>query len=499
MKTRGRVALLAIGAILLISPFISRAMGTEADAMCVPADPDPCICSPKFVPKKGCVGAPNKFMCPCSDSTNGFTTSGKCVSTFKCQAEGTSDGKGPDAGLSKLGEILGKLMESLKGGGGGGGGGGESGDASSSFGLNSQICTTMQPVDASSSGTNSACTYGGSSGSSFNAFDTWSASQQSSGGLNVRVNAATFTASDTPSVETHATTGGTNSLADLAGIHNAAFTGNGLSNIGKVLFTTPLTNLNNSGSVSTGGSAGNYSTGSSASTGGTNDGVGAALNFNTPQSIVQSIIQKNVPAGPYGDVKILDNGTTIIVAARDGNAGVSGFYGANSARNASGRFGTVTRLCSTRPWASNVLAYIIPASFFDSLCTGRGYVIGTAKTQPDAAVISQFDKTGNQKTVNIQRTATQKPVAATSSAPTAVVDIWASPPTVPLGARTSIFWNTQGVTDCIETSADGSFTHASLKGGASTVPLTQSTTYTISCVASNGVHLNNHVTVLMAP
>jgi hypothetical protein len=33
------------------------------------------------------MGGANMHMCPCADSTNGFTTSGKCIAAFKCQAD----------------------------------------------------------------------------------------------------------------------------------------------------------------------------------------------------------------------------------------------------------------------------------------------------------------------------------------------------------------------------------------------------------------------------
>jgi len=78
------------------------------------------------------------------------------------------------------------------------------------------------------------------------------------------------------------------------------------------------------------------------------------------------------------------------------------------------------------------------------------------------------------------------------------VSIWAVPPSVPSGARASIYWNTQGVTQCSETSSDGSFIQITLSGGAATAPLTSATTtFTISCLAPDGSHVigNTFVTV----
>ncbi len=512
--------------------------------------------------------------------TSGFTTNGKCVSTIppKCQATGTSDGKGPDAGLSKLGELLGKLMEAMKGGGGGGG----SGSGSGSTDPNS--CTTMQPTgDKALSQSNSTCYFydknldttvtsatdptGGlvatptegpvplkvtfaftngttacptslllidygdgnteqlpthtstvCSGTSETTAHTYTLiglyaariknaqTSEVRGGVNLNVTAATATDTprpDTPTPLTHSnclnapdcasgnTTGGTTNT------HDAIFTNGNATNISGSRFNTPLTNLNDNGSVSNNGTGGSNTSGGSASTGGSNS-TGASLNFNTPQSIVQSIIQKNVPAGAYGDVKILANGTTIIAGVRDGNSGVAGFYGTNSTTGKSQ--GAIARMCINRPWSKNFLSFIIPSTFFDSLCTLRGYTVG--QKPPSAIAPTATITTFRPTTVKTTIGGTKPPVTATSAPATiqntAKVDIWASPPSVPLGARTSIFWNTQGVKDCIETSPDGSFTHTSLKGGASTVPLTQSTTFTISCVAPNGAHLTDNVTVQMA-
>jgi hypothetical protein len=86
---------------------------------------------------------------------------------------------------------------------------------------------------------------------------------------------------------------------------------------------------------------------------------------------------------------------------------------------------------------------------------------------------------------------------ATSSGPYVEpqADIWAVPSSVPLGARTTVFWNAKGVTSCTETSPDGSFSQSSLSGGAATVPLSGPTTYTISCTTPAGGHITNYVTV----
>jgi hypothetical protein len=75
------------------------------------------------------------------------------------------------------------------------------------------------------------------------------------------------------------------------------------------------------------------------------------------------------------------------------------------------------------------------------------------------------------------------------------VDIWAVPASVPLGARTTVFWNTENVTNCTETSPDGNFNQTSLTGGAATVPLTGPTVFTISCLDSQHNPTTNYITV----
>ncbi len=577
MLARGQIIFLFIGALMLSLPFLSSAAQMDADAMCLPYVKQECGCGMelKGTPPK-CMPGPNKLMCPCSDTTSGFTTSGKCVATFKCQAMSTSDGK-LDQGMAKLGEMLGKLMEMMKKqeGGGGSGGGSPTTDPYAGMG-----CTTMQPTGTKSlADQNPMCYYYDSrmdptvqnpttdpnaidpsgglvatptdgaaplnvvfaftngtsgcgtptllidfgdgkseqqptrsgttcSGMQETAQHTYSTAGQYAarlksastgevrGGVNITVGAGTATTNENPqpnsTTGTSVNTGGGSTEGSNTG--GTLFTGTSISNLGKTLFNTPLNTLGESGTVSSGGtgtSNGGSLTGTSVSTGGGTQ-EGAALNFNTPQTIVQSIIQKNLPPGAYGDVKILANGTTIIAGVREKNSEIAGFYGTTATTGASG----VAKLCSNRPWASNFLSFIIPATFFDSLCSWRGYAVGKAAVTPPtpAPTTSTFKPTTVKTTVGGTKTGT----ATTTPAVEARVDIWASPSTVPLGARTSIFWNTQGVTECIETSPDGSFSHTSLKGGASTVPLTSATTFTISCIAPNGAPVTDSITVQMA-
>lgn len=95
-------------------PEPTLAVGTAADAMCTPVFQQ-CPCGQKPNPQGNppCIPGPNMFMCPCFDVTNKFQTMGQCISMLTCKATGTSDGKGPDQGLSKLGEMLGQLLQQM--------------------------------------------------------------------------------------------------------------------------------------------------------------------------------------------------------------------------------------------------------------------------------------------------------------------------------------------------------------------------------------------------
>ena len=189
--------------------------------------------------------------------------------------------------------------------------------------------------------------------------------------------------------------------------------------------------------------------------------------------------------GPaQGNIFMNGNGATFFGQESGNNSAVAGFYGSDTLGGQSQ--GLVASLCQSRPWASSVLSYVIPPSFFDGLCSWRGYQVGQTTSTPQ---------------VTLQQQPRPKPQpAATSSAPTqpsvaAQAQIWAVPSAVPLGSRTSIFWNTQGVASCTETSPDGNFTQNSLSGGASTVPLTGATTFTISCLDPSGNPITDFVTV----
>lgn len=199
-----------------------------------------------------------------------------------------------------------------------------------------------------------------------------------------------------------------------------------------------------------------------------------------------------LPGGTRGDIQITGTGATIFAGSRDVSGGVEvvGFYGADTFGSTQPQ-GLVAGLCQKRPWATSFVSYVIPPSFFDGLCSWRGYQVGfpTLPSSSEASGVQQTTFTSGAVVP-----------AATSTAPLIEpkVDIWAVPERVSLGARTSIFWTTQGVTSCSVRSSDGSFSENTLSGGATTVSITRATAYSISCLTPNNVSIVDHVVVELA-
>ena len=199
----------------------------------------------------------------------------------------------------------------------------------------------------------------------------------------------------------------------------------------------------------------------------------------------------NLLPGLSGDISVLNNGATFVVNNRDQgtNTEVAGFYGSDTTLG-SQPTGLVASWCQSRPWSTNFLSAIISPSFFDSLCKLRGYAVGTsASTAPTQTQVSI-----TQSPVRPVKTV----ATSTISVVPLTVDIWASPATVSLGARTSVFWTSAGASSCTVTSPDGSFSQHTLTGGASTVAITSATVFTISCTAADGSHATKNVTVQIA-
>ena len=196
--------------------------------------------------------------------------------------------------------------------------------------------------------------------------------------------------------------------------------------------------------------------------------------------------QVNLQSGTRGDIVVTEGGATIIAQARDAGANteVAGFYGSDAYGGQPQ--GIIAGMCKNRPWANSVVSFVIPPVFFDGLCAWRGYQVG-APAPPSPPVVEQT-------TPKTPPAPALTPQATTPTVPPQV-DIWAVPEKVPLGTRTSIFWNTKGVESCSITSPEGSFNENTLSGGAATVPLSGVTTFTISCLTAGGTPVTDFVTV----
>ncbi|OGG57078.1 hypothetical protein A3D71_04330 [Candidatus Kaiserbacteria bacterium RIFCSPHIGHO2_02_FULL_55_20] len=198
------------------------------------------------------------------------------------------------------------------------------------------------------------------------------------------------------------------------------------------------------------------------------------------------------PGGMSGDIKEGEGGATAVGGTRDTekNVEVAGFYGSETFGGQQSK-GVVAAWCQNRPWASNFLSKITGPTFFDKICERLGYQVGIPPAPPaPETTLQQQPKSGGSATKNSAAT-------ASSTTPTIPpkVDIWAVPISVALGARTSVFWNSQGVSNCVETSPDGGFSHTSVSGGASTQPITHETVFSISCLAPDGTPVTDSVTV----
>ena len=197
----------------------------------------------------------------------------------------------------------------------------------------------------------------------------------------------------------------------------------------------------------------------------------------------------NLSSGTRGNIEVTDAGVTVVAGARDAEANteVAGFYG--SATGGAQPQSVVARMCQNRPWAGSIVTYVIPPSFFDSLCAWRGYQVGAPEAPSQPVVVQQAK-------LNSPPPATAPEIQISVGEPS--VDIWAVPARVTLGTRTSVFWNSKGVESCTVSSPDGSFNESALSGGAATVPLSGATTFTISCLTKSGEPVTDFVTVELA-
>ena len=445
-------------------PLFVRGIRLESDAQCTPVDPT-CPCgmdlNPEYPQKQPqCIAGANKFQCPCIDKTSGKTTKGTCQLDQRCKGETSEgqDGKSSEISpetLSKLGEAIKGIRDALKGGGGGKDSppppppGGGSPDGASRCGAFASF-SSLLPSQFSSNAT-SGSLVGGNSNNTLGANNqdpSCNNNPFSSSALNDNVAGQLLNTLNSGNISDSLLQNPSNSGAQI------------LSNLNnnRNLNTTPNTNK---------------------------DSLPIPLPFTLTNTLLGNRNGQGPQVGFSGDLKIVPKGATLIFAIQNGGGTVAGFYGGNTL-GATPPESIITNWCKDRPWATNFLAKIIEPTFFDGLCKWRGYQVGI----PDEVPVTQ-----NRKSAVAPKPRPPVVQATTTSTVTAKVAIWAVPAVVPIGARTSIYWNTQGVTGCKETSPDGSFSQASVSGGAATVPLTAATTFTISCLTASSTPITDYVTV----
>lgn len=359
-----------------------------------------------------------------------------CVSPGVCGGQGSSGQNGGMQGMQQaLQQAMQMLQQLMQGGGGGGGGSPSGGGGSGSGGTGAPGgCTNYYNVTTPSS--DPCAVY----------------IPPVSGGLGSTTSSGSSAANDLISSLLSGSYGNSNQTPNPG---NGA--GNGNSN-------AQSANTSGSGTVQTNGS--------------------------TQYVVATSTTYVPTPAAPgvSGDIQYSNDSVTVLVNNVDQKSGtqVAGFYGTDAGGQPTS---VIATMCQARPWATNFLSFIIPSSFFDSLCQLRGYKVGT----PAAPAPAVSSHPSAEVVTHAQATTT----AATSTGPYVPpeADIWAVPAAVPLGSRTTVFWNAKGVVSCTETSPDGSFSQSTLSGGAATVPLSGATTYTISCITPSNDHVTNYVTV----
>ncbi|MGH9592733.1 MAG: hypothetical protein ACRD5L_06555, partial [Bryobacteraceae bacterium] len=429
--------------------------------------------------------------CVCHDT--GSPTLGKCAQANTCQ--GTSaGGKGLDSSsLGQLGQLLGQLMQKLgqssPSSGGAPAPANQTGCVSGVYYQTSDI--TVLSSDPCAQYQAPPITTPGSCDTLSSLLGTCNASQLSvSPSLGEAPLAVTFTAATGTMVDP-GDNGSPVALSgesadytyNLAGSYTATLEDASSTSLGTATVTVTSSTLNQNPDNTTATQV-LAATGTAATTvtGGTNlSAIGSPL-----------LLAPGITNGASGNILFSSNGTTIFGSSLDlaNNTGVAGFFGSDTLSGQQPQ-GLAAQLCEARPWGGGFVGGLLPAAVFDGLCTARGFQVG-APPPPTAPVVQL------QQTTPAPAAQTPAPVqepASTTPAITPQVQIWAVPASVPLATRTSIFWNTQGVTDCTETSPDGSFNQNSLSGGAATQPLSGATTFTISCSDANGNPVTGYVTV----
>lgn len=527
---------LGFATLVFVIPFLANA--GSANAECNPVIQE-CFCGMKKDPKtQQCTMPGNKFMCPCKETVNGGTVMGKCLASNFCHGESHSGGAGQSGGglgMEQLMQALQGIMGALKGGGGGGGGGSGSGSGSGAgdYGAGSQGCTTY--TQTSDPNNADPCAY--YVPGAFSSSTSVSGAAGSTGGSgNITLpNGSTVQAGCTTYHETSvpnnpdpctyyvppATSSGSGSGSGTSGAGSGSGTSDECTSYTQTsdpnssdpcTFYVPSVGGSGASAVSGGTGVGPTSAGGNADGGGNafsnaissigNENEGGSANANDNDinnqnendvavsvtgedgNIFQTFFDRiaGLRGGASGNIDLSDKGATIYAGGHNpnDNSSAAGFYGTDTF--GSQPQGLVARLCFNRPWANTFFSTIIPPAFFDNLCKWRGYELASdAMGDDDAVVRLQTILLKGGQPSQPQQASTTGAVQAYPVYPPPEVHIWASPKAVPIGGRTSIFWYSRNAVSCLVTSSDGSFHETALADGASTVPISDATLFTITC------------------
>lgn len=443
-----RTSLTILLLVFLVVPFATNArMSAAANAMCNPWNAA-CPCGAGINPPQCDSGGPNKANCPpgvCIDHPPGGPVPGVCPAAGKCEgtsftnqegkSEGVGDAKGMMDALKQVMDMLKQAMEKK-------GGGGDKDKGQQQQQGQDQGCKQYYQVTAPST---DPCAY-----------------------------------YVPPTSNSLLQTNGLTGLSGSDALMNALQDSSLLEESAELNVSDQL--LSGSGQLPDEPT-------SQSETDSEDDAEKTASTSQSSQGLTGQ--QVNLQSGTRGDIVITKDGATIYAQARDAGANteVAGFYGSGTYGGQSQ--GIIAGMCKNRPWAGSVVSFVIPPTFFDSLCAWRGYQVGTPP--PPSQPVVDKKKTSTS-------TAPGRDATSESYVPEVEpkVEIWAVPDKVPLGTRTSIFWNTRGVESCSITSSDGSFNETSQSGGAATVPLSGPTTFTISCLTPAGSPISDYVLVNLA-
>lgn len=425
---------------MLLSPLFAFAINDDGNLECF--EPGNC----QYGQRCGSHGPPGVLNKPCHDRTNGIVN-GICIRQWDCRAQSYSTLGG---GMAQIGDILKfvQIIQSLIKGSGGGGGGG-SGSVASLYPpcIVNPATGTLSPIPCMKTDGTVA----------------FSSTDGTGGLLNIS------------STQTGIQGSVADTLLNALGSSNSSSIGSG-SSISDILQNTSNGGTEAAPSTPAHTNADGGQTQVQTAPQGDTQKKGAAV---TPQGVA------SLQPGNHGDIVVGAGGVTVVASTRGGNSETVGFYGSNTGGTMQSQsvFG---RLCASRPWASGFLSYITPASIFDALCRAGGYQVGLVPVTNSGARTRSF-------------TATPALVATTTPQVVGLqpaVDIWAEPDRVRLGTRTYIFWNSRDVNSC---EARGpSFEQHTTSGGASTVPISDASTFSITCTAADGKTVSDSITVRLA-